>query len=105
MKSEMTDNNSNKEAILQGIINILADMTADWDMEFEGAIGSETKLISDLEFESIDVVQFIVAIEEHFKRRGLPFEELLMIDGRYVDEIKVADTVAFLDHHFNNHEG
>jgi acyl carrier protein len=87
--------------ILQDIIEILADMTADWDIDFDGPIGSDTRLIADLAFESIDVVQFIVAIEERIKVRGLPFEELLMTEGRYVDELSVKETVAFLNRHLN----
>lgn len=90
-----------KEVILKDIIDILENMTYDWDMDLDGAICSETKLVAELYFESIDVVQFIVAIEEHFKRRGLPYEEFLMVDGRYVDEITVDDTVNFLYQHYN----
>jgi acyl carrier protein len=88
--------------ILEDIRRILQEMTSDWDMDFEGDIGPDTKLIGDLAFESIDVVQFIVAIEERFKRRGLPFEEFLMKDGRYVDEIWVKDAVNFLYRHLNS---
>jgi len=102
MVSEMSDHAFSQEAILQGIIHILEDMTSDWDMEFNGPIGENTKLIGELGFESIDVVQFIVAIEENFQRRGLPYEEFFMRDGRYVDEIVVADVVAFLYRHLNN---
>jgi len=88
-----------REEIEAGLCAILENMTSEWDMEFSGAIGSETRLMGDLEFESIDVVQFIVAIEERFKRRNMPFEELLMEEGRYVDEIKVGDAVDFLSTH------
>lgn len=88
--------------IQEELTHILKDMTADWDLEFTGPIGPETGLISDLGFESIDVVQFIVAIEERFKQRGLPFEDLLMSEGRYVDEIRLSDAVNFLSTHLNN---
>jgi acyl carrier protein len=91
-----------REAILQDLISILDNMTSDWDMDLSEAMGPQTKLIADLGFESIDVVQFVVAIEEKFQRRGLPFEELLMSDGRYVDEIRVGDTADFLYTHLNN---
>jgi acyl carrier protein len=91
-----------QKAILSALIAILEDMTSEWDTDFESAIGPNTRLIADLAFESIDIVQFIVAIEESFKRRGLPYEEFLMTDGRYVDEIKVGDIVAFLNRHLNN---
>ena len=85
-----------KEAILQDVVQILADMTKDWDLEYSGSIGPDTRLVGDLAFESIDVVQFVVAIEEHYKRRDLPFEQLLMQDGRYVSEIRVREAVDFL---------
>ena len=90
-----------EEIILKDIVDILEEMTSDWDIEFSGPIGAGTKIIADLSFESIDVVQFIVAIEEHFQIRGLPFEELIMVDGRYVDEVEVGETVSFLHKQLN----
>jgi acyl carrier protein len=100
-KSQAPEKISKDEVLLQ-LVDILKDMTSDWDVEFDDEIGPDTRLIADLEFESIDIVQLVVAIEGHFKRKGLPFEELLMTDGRYVDEVFVADTVAFLYRHLNN---
>jgi acyl carrier protein len=91
-----------EQKILNDLVKILQDMTADWDIDFNGSIGPETKLIEDLGFESIDVVQFIVAMEEHFQRRGLPWEDIFMMNGRYIDEIKVADTLTILMPHLNN---
>jgi acyl carrier protein len=96
MKNDIDISEFSEHNILKDLIEILENITLDWEMEFNDPIGLDTRLINDLEFESIDVVQFIVAIEERYKRRGLPFEELLMIDGRYVDEIKVGDAVSFL---------
>jgi acyl carrier protein len=90
-----------REAILAGLVEILKDMTSDWDLDFAQPLGPSTKLIDDLGFESIDVVQFVVAIEEHFQRRGLPFEEFLMVDGRYVDELEVGEVADFLHRHLN----
>lgn len=100
----MENKNLSKESILQNIIGILKDMTCDCDMELSGPIGSDTKLIAELEFSSIDIVQFVVAIEQCFKRRGFPFEKLVMTDGRYVDEIKVNEVVDFIYKHLNNQE-
>lgn len=95
-----------KEAILEGLVDILKDMTSDWDMDFDRqTMGAQTRLIGDLEFESIDVVQFIVAVEERFGRRDLPFEKFLMRDGRYADELYVRDAVDFLHAHLNGQTG
>lgn len=101
MESNQTSEEISKDNILNNLIDILEDMTSDWDMEFNGKIDPDTKLIEDLAFESIDIVQLVVAIEECFKRRGMPFEELLMAHGRYVDEILVADAVDFIYRHLN----
>jgi acyl carrier protein len=49
-----------------------------------------------LAFESIDVVQLVVALEKEFDCKGLPFEKLFMNDGDYVDEILVKEVVDFL---------
>lgn len=94
-----SDAKYDRETIQQTVIRILKEMTQDWDLEFEGGIGLETRLIGDLAFESIDMVQLMAAIEEAFHRRDLPFERFLMQDGRYVDELTVRATVDFLDQH------
>ncbi|GIX45858.1 MAG: acyl carrier protein [Candidatus Tectimicrobiota bacterium] len=90
-----------RETILHGVVQILTDMTADWEDAFTGPIGPETRLVADLAFESIDVVQLAVAIEEHFQHPNLPFQKLLMRDGRYVEDLQVADLVEFLYTHLN----
>jgi acyl carrier protein len=38
----------------------------------------------------------VVALEERFRRRNLGFDQLLMADGRYVDDLAVAEIVHFL---------
>ncbi len=85
-----------KDSILKSVIHILREMTSDWDLEFSGDIAPNTHIISDLEFESIDVVQIVVQIEETFQRKDLPFEKLLMVDGRYRDDMTVEEVVDFL---------
>jgi acyl carrier protein len=92
-----------RKSILQELILILKDMTSDWDLEYSGGITPETGLICDLTFQSIDMVQLLVAIEERFKHRNLPFEKLLMTDGRYVDELRVKEVADFLCEQLNIH--
>jgi acyl carrier protein len=82
--------------ITSALISILKDLTQDWDMDLEDPIGPATRLVADLSFASIDVIQMVVAIEEHFQRRNLGFDQLLMQDGRYVDDLQVAQVVEFL---------
>ena len=83
-------------SIERGVIEILEEMTREWDTEFSGKIGPGTRLMQDLTLESIDIVMLIVAIEEKFGKKGLPFDTLLMEDGRYVEELQVSQIADFL---------
>lgn len=85
-----------KEELLNKVVGILNDMTSDWDLEYQGGIGASTNLIGDLSFESIEVVQLMVLIEQHFHLQNLASERLLMQDGRYVKDLSVAQVVDFL---------
>lgn len=90
----MTD----REAALQStVIAVLNDTVADWDLDLEAPIGAETTLIEDLAFESIDIVQFSVALEQALGRKDLPFEKLFIQDGAYVDDVSVSEITAFLN--------
>ena len=78
------------------LVGILTDMTSDWDIELDSAINNDTHIIADLAFESIDIVEMVVAIEQAFDSRGIPFEKLLMVDGRYVDDLSVGQISEFV---------
>lgn len=88
---------SNAESDIEGkVIAVLQDMTRDWDLELPNGLNAETRLMGDLAFESIDVVQLAVALEQAFDRKGLPFEQLFMQDGDYVEDLNVKQLVDFL---------
>lgn len=89
----MTDTSA---ALQSTVIAVLNDTVADWDLDLEAPIGAETTLIEDLAFESIDIVQFSVALEQALGRKDLPFEKLFIQDGAYVDDVSVSEITAFL---------
>ncbi len=76
------------------IVGILKDITQEWELDFND-INPETHLVADLGFSSIDIIQLVVAIEEHFKQK-LGFNELLMNDGQYVDDLSIEELVSFV---------
>lgn len=78
----------------QRICAVVSEFVEDWGVDVPITAG--TKLVEDLGFDSIDVIQLIVAIESAFKTRNLGFQDLLMQDGRYVDDLSVGDIVSFL---------
>jgi acyl carrier protein len=84
------------DQILDKLIILLKDFTQDWDSEYEGAYGRDTTLLGELGFESIDIIQFIVAIEEDLGISKTPFDKLLMNDGRYVDDLSIGQIADFL---------
>jgi acyl carrier protein len=85
------------ESVTEEVIAVLKDMTSDWDIDaFDGGIGPDTRLVADLTFESIEIVQLMVALEQHFKLKRLASEKLLMRDGTYVPDQRVGDIAAFL---------
>lgn len=78
------------------LIELLKDFTQDWDSEFEGEMGRDTRLLADLGFESIDIIQLVVAIQEDIVKRKLSFDQLLMRDGRYVDDLSIGQIADYL---------
>jgi acyl carrier protein len=90
----MTDTST--AALQATVISVLNDTVADWDLDLEEPIGAETTLIEDLAFESIDIVQFSVALEQALGRKDLPFEKLFIQDGNYVDDVSVTEITDFL---------
>lgn len=92
-----TSSSLTRDQIFRGVIEILEEMTADWDdVDSLLPIRGSTQLMADLGSTSIDVVMLIVGIEDRFDHKGLPFEGLLMIDGRYVDDLTVDEIADFL---------
>lgn len=90
----MTD--TTRQALQDTVIRVLNDTIRDWDLDLQGGIGPDTTLIEDLAFESIDIVQFSVALEQALGRKDLPFEKLFIEDGAYVDDVSVSEVTDFL---------
>jgi acyl carrier protein len=86
------------ESITKDVVLILKDMTSEWDLDsFDGEMGPDTRLVADLSFESIEIVQLMVALEQHFGLKNLASEKLLMKDGTYVPDQRIGDIAAFLE--------
>jgi acyl carrier protein len=80
----------------EAVVAVANETISYWDIDLPNGITVDTMLIQDLAFESIDIVQFAVAIEQAAERKGLPFEKLFMRDGNYVDDIRLSQVVDFL---------
>jgi acyl carrier protein len=93
---------SSNDPIEQGVIQVITDMVVDWDVDRPAGVSGKTRLMEDLEFESIDIVQLAVSLEQHFAHSGLPFEKLFMREGDYVDDLTVTEITTFLRSHLKS---
>jgi len=87
---------STRADIEKTVVAIVNQTISDWDVDVPGGVSIDTQLMQDLAFESIDIVQFAVAVEQAAGRKGLPFEKLFMKDGDYVDDVSLNQVVDFL---------
>jgi acyl carrier protein len=77
-----------REAILQYVVGILREITADWDV---GEITAETCL-GNLGLESISLVYLIAEIQQHYDLRDLLFKRLRAAEVN-ITLLRVADIV------------
>jgi acyl carrier protein len=94
-KKEDTSNFS-EQNIFNDIIQIIGEITSDWEMDFDVPIGLETYLGADMAFKSIDVVLLIAAIQKHYGEIILPFEELIVQGDQVKQDTQVSELVPFL---------
>lgn len=90
-----------EQQIQSTILDLLEEMTQDWDLEIDESISLTDKLIANLNFSSVDFVQLFVAIEDKFGRK-LGFNELIMPDDKYVDDLSVSQIVSFVEQKLNS---
>lgn len=91
----MTTGVDNREQLTQDVIRILREKIAIVDTGFRGSINESTRLVGDLGFESVTIVEFCMAIGKHFRRK-LPFQGLVFRD-RIFQDFTVGDMVTFLE--------
>ena len=84
-----------EQPIAHLLIEIVSDLIQDWGLDLDEPVGVDTLLVADLEFASVDVIQLCVAVEEHYGRK-LGFQDLLMHDGSYVQDLALGEMVRFV---------
>lgn len=84
------------QAILAVLVDVLTEMTEEWDLDAAGSIGAETWFVGDLGFTSMDLVMLVVELKARYDGTDLPFEDLFAPDGEYVSDLRVGDMASFL---------
>lgn len=88
-----------RDDVEAAVLNVLRKMVQDWDLD--QPLEPRSLIVANLGFESIDLIQLVVALEQHFGNRRLGFNDLLMKDGRYVDDLSVRQIADFVAQRLN----
>ncbi len=88
--------NITRQELYARLIPLIARVARDWEPEdLEEEVDEETRLIADLDLTSVDFVDLFVAIEADLGRR-IGFHDLLMVDGRYIDDLAIGELIDYL---------
>jgi acyl carrier protein len=85
-----------RETAEQTVIAVVEDLIQDWGLDLDGGIGPATRVVADLGFASVDIIQLCVALEQVYECK-LRFQDLLMKDGSYVGDLSVAQFARFIE--------
>lgn len=83
------------DSVQQTVVSIVEDLIQDWGLDLEGPIDGCTRLSKELDFVSVDFIQLLVAIEQHYGRK-FGFQDLVMENGSYVADLTIAQIVEFV---------
>jgi acyl carrier protein len=86
---------SSSNSVQQTVVSIVEDLIQDWGLDLEGPIGGHTRLARELDFVSVDFIQLLVAIEQHYGRK-FGFQNLVMVDGSYISDLTITQIVDFV---------
>jgi len=89
-----------REEVYSHVHGMLHTLMQDWDDDDLDAIelGPETKLFSELGFESLDAVVLGVSIQEHYGVE-MPFGQMYTELGEQQRDLPVAELVDFVHRH------
>jgi len=86
-----------RDQIRSDVLEILREKSKKLDSDFSGPLAEETRVVGDLDFESVIIVEFCMAIGKHFRKK-LPFQNLVFQNGQFQD-FTVGQLLTFLEEH------
>jgi acyl carrier protein len=89
--------NPTREQILDDVLELLRKVARDW--EFDQPLTADTRLFTDLAFESLDLVVLGAAVQEHF-HQTFPFPAFFAeIGQREIRDLTIREWVEFIHQH------
>ncbi len=86
-----------RDQLRTDVLEILGAKSKKLDSDFSGPLTEETRIVGDLDFESVIIVEFCMAIGKHFGKK-LPFQNLVFQNGQFQD-FTVGQLLTFLEDH------
>jgi acyl carrier protein len=86
--------NVDRATALAEVVGVTEHIVSDWDLDLPAPLGPATRLVADLDFDSIDLVCLFVTLEQHHEGVAFSFEQLVMVDGEYVDDLTLAEVAG-----------
>jgi len=91
-----------RQEILDYLLQKMGELTQDWD--YPDPVSPESKLFTELGFESLDAVVLCTAIQEHYQT-PMPFAELLAEIGQQQRDLSIDELTDFVNTHLGGHAG
>ena len=86
-----------RDQVRADVLEILREKGRTVGSSLPASLTEETHIVADLDFESVMIVEFCMAVGKHFRKK-LPFQELVFQDGQFQD-FTVGQMVTFLESH------
>jgi len=91
-----------RQEILDYLLQKMGELTGDWD--YPDPVRPESKLFTELGFESLDAVVLCTAIQEHYQT-PMPFAELLAEIGQQQRDLSIDELTDFVNTHLGGPAG
>jgi acyl carrier protein len=72
------------------------NLTQGWERAFAAPLVPETRLIADLGCQSLDIIVLMAQLSRQLERHDIPFERLLLADGKPVPDVSLGRLADFL---------
>jgi len=83
------------KTVEQVIIDLTKELIEDWGLE-DVDVSKATTLKRDLGFASADTMQLFTMIQEHYSSIPFKFQELVMKDGKFIDDLTLEQVIVFI---------
>ncbi len=84
-----------REQLRTDVVEILREKSRKVDSDFSGPLTEETRIVGDLDFESVMIVEFCMAVGKHLRKK-LPFQNLVFHNGQFQD-FTLGQLLTFLE--------